>query len=76
MRISDLQRKTIINSVDGKNLGNIIDIIVDDDGHITEIVSEKHKFFLSLFSSKKEIKIKWNQIDKIGEDVILVNIVY
>ena len=76
MRLSDLQNKTIINLVDGKNIGNIIDLEINEDGSAVGLVVEKHKFLISTFSSKKEITIKWDQIKKIGEDVILVNIIY
>ena len=76
MRLSDLQNKTVINLIDGKNIGNIIDLSIDDDGKATGLIVEKHKFLISYFSSSKEMVIKWEQIEKIGEDVILVNIVY
>ena len=76
MKLSDLQNKTIINLVDGKELGKIIDVIIGNDGKIENIIAEKHRFIISFFSSKNEISIYWNQIEKIGEDVILVNIVY
>ena len=32
-------------------------------------------FILSFFTNKNEVEIKWNQIEKIGEDVILVNMI-
>ena len=74
MRLSDLQNKTVINLIDGKNIGNIIDVNVNDNGMTTGIVVEKHRFLVSYFSNKKEIVINWNQIEKIGEDVILVSV--
>lgn len=76
MRLSDLQNKTVINLIDGKNIGNIIDMSVDENGMTTGIIVEKHKFILSYFSNNKEMIIKWDQIEKIGEDVILVRVVY
>ena len=76
MRLSDLQNKTIINLEDGKNIGNIIDLEINDDGSALGLVVEKHKFLISTFSNKKEFTIKWGQIKKIGEDVILVNVDY
>ena len=76
MRMSELQNKTVINLVDGKNIGNIIDMSVDEKGITTGLIVEKKRFLISLFSSNKELTIKWNQIEKIGEDVILVNVVY
>jgi len=76
MRLSDLQNKTVVNVIDGKNIGNIIDLEISEDGKSTDLIVEKYKFLISSFSNKKEIVIKWDQIKKIGEDVILVNIVY
>ena len=76
MRLSDLQNKTIINLSDGKNIGNIIDLEINEDGSTVGLVVEKHRFILSSLTNKKELLIKWDQIKKIGEDVILVNIVY
>ena len=76
MKLSDLQRKTIINLTDGKNIGYIIDVSIDENGVITGLIIEKHKFFISLFTSKKDTLVKWENIEKIGEDVILVNIEY
>jgi YlmC/YmxH family sporulation protein len=72
MRLSELQSKDIV-TLDGKLVGNIIDVIVDD-GKIVNIVVEKSKFILSMFSSKDEIEIKWSQIKTIGDDVILVEL--
>lgn len=76
MRLSDLQNKTVVNILDGKNIGNIIDLEIKEDGTAMGLVVEKYKFIISSFTNKKELIIKWNQIEKIGEDVILVNIVY
>lgn len=74
MRLSDLQNKDIVNIVDGKKIGNIIDINIDMDGKMSELIVEKTKFLVSMFSSKDELSIKWSQIEKIGEDVILVKV--
>jgi len=75
MRLSDLQNKDVINTFDGKKIGNIIDVIIENtDGHMVGLIVDKGKFLGSFFSGKDEIEIKWNQIEKIGEDVILVKI--
>ena len=73
MNLSDLQSKDIININDGKRIGNIIDVSIDTTGKPVILLVEKYKFFLSLFKSSA-IEIKWEQIKKIGKDVILVNI--
>ena len=76
MRLSDLQNKSIINLVDGKNLGNIIDVNINDNGSINGLIVEKRRFLISFFSGKKDLIVKWDSIKKIGEDVILVNLEY
>jgi len=76
MRLSELQNKNVINLIDGKNIGNIIDINIDENGKAIGLIVEKHKFLISYFSSNKEFLIRWNQIEKIGEDVILVRVAY
>ena len=75
MRLSSLQNKSVINVIDGKEIGNIIDISIDDDGYTKELIVEKYKFLVSSFSSKKEIVVKWSDVEKIGEDVIFVRVV-
>ena len=71
MLLSSLQEKDVINLVDGKKIGVIIDASVDKNGRIIELSVQKKRFFF--FSSSSSL-IKWNQIDKIGKDVILVNV--
>ena len=73
MRLSDLQNKDIVNIQDGKKIGNIVDIKINEQGAMEGLVVEQTKFFISMFTSHNEIEVKWNQIEKIGEDVILVN---
>lgn len=72
MHISDLQSKSIVDITTGKNLGKIIDLVLDEKGNTLELVVEKKKF-LNLFS-KDTIIIKWSNINRIGEDVILIDI--
>ena len=72
MRLSELQSKNII-TMDGKLVGNIIDVVVNE-GKLEYLVVEKNKFFISMLSSKNEMEIKWSQIKTIGDDVILVDL--
>lgn len=74
MRLSDLQNKDVINIIDGSMIGNIIDIKIDSNGNMEGLIVEKSKFLISMFTNKNEVEVKWGQIEKIGEDVILVNI--
>ena len=74
MRLSDLQSKKIINITDGKSIGNIIDVYVEDYGSIESFIIETNKNFFSL-NKESDIKIACKDITKIGEDVILVRTV-
>ena len=71
MRLSDLQNKKIININSGKSIGNIMDIEVLDTGKIESLIIEQSKNIFSL-NRESEIRLYWNDIVKIGEDVILV----
>ena len=72
MRLSDLQDKDIVSISDGKKIGSIIDVNIDERGIMKSLVVEENKFML--FNNKNETEISWKQIEKIGEDVILVKI--
>ena len=75
MKLSELQSKYIVNINDGKNIGNIIDVkINEENGSIISLVIEPNKNFFSFARGKSDTEIRWNSIEKIGEDVILVNI--
>jgi len=73
MRLSDLQNKDIINMIDGKKIGNIIDVRLDSNtGHVLGIILETKGFMNKFVRDGSETEIVWSQIKKIGEDVILV----
>lgn len=75
MRLSDLQNKNIVNVVDGKNIGNIIDVKINEsNGEIISLIIEPNKNFFSFFNKNEDTEIKWSNITKIGEDVILVKL--
>lgn len=75
MRLSDLQNKDIVNVIDGKNIGSIIDVKIDEaTGNIVSFIIEPNKHFFSFFNKGMDTEIQWNSITKIGEDVILVKI--
>ena len=71
MRLSELQEKKIISILTGKNIGTIIDIEINNTGNIDSLIIEQGR---SLFNINKEsdIKVSWEDITKVGEDVILV----
>ncbi len=75
MRLSDLQNKNVVNISDGRNIGSIVDVKIDQEkGSIISFVLEPSRNFLSFLNRGEDTEIKWDAITKIGEDVILVKI--
>ena len=75
MRLSDLQNKDIVNTIDGRNVGNIIDVKIDQlNGTILSLVVEPNKKMISFMNRGVEEEISWKNIERIGEDVILVRL--
>ena len=73
MRLSELQHKDIVN-LDGRRIGGIIDVKVNNSGQIEGLIVEGYKnLFKSRKTSGEEIEVSWAKIKKIGQDVILVD---
>ncbi len=73
---SELMLKDVIDINQGKKLGFIDDVDIDlENGRINAIIIPAHpNKILSFFSKKNDLIIRWEDIQKIGEDVILVNV--
>ena len=71
MRMSDLQAKKIINISTGRNMGNIIDADIRENGSVEGLIIEQNRNIFSL-NKESDTRIYWSDITKIGEDVILV----
>ena len=70
---AELRQKTVVDIADGKNLGHIIDAIFDDTyGKLLGFVVPSIK--RSFFKSQNDIFIPYQNICKIGTDVILVEL--
>ena len=75
MRLCELKCKEVINVCDGKKLGFIVDLIIDEcNGHINAIIIPKAGKKCSFLSDGSEYVIPFRCIKKIGEDTILVEI--
>lgn len=73
MRVSELQMKDVVSMLDGRKLGRIVDIDLEENGSIKYFVVEPRRFF-RFFGANQETNVSMSQIKKIGEDVILVEI--
>ncbi|OAT73448.1 MULTISPECIES: YlmC/YmxH family sporulation protein [Parageobacillus] len=75
MRISEFQTKDVVNVANGKKLGNIGDIDIDlQTGQIQSLIILGAGKVLGLFGREEETVIPWQNIVKVGADVILVRL--
>lgn len=72
----EIRSKEIINVLSGRLLGNACDIVFDLRRNcILGLIVPGNKSMLNFFKPTQEIFIPYNSICKIGEDVILVEVV-
>lgn len=73
MNLSEFQNKDVINIKTGKRIGNIVDCKIDSlTGEIKSFTLVPFKGAFS-FKGSNKIEIEFKDIERIGEDVILVN---
>ena len=72
----NLKNKEVINIYDGKSLGYVYDIEVNlEKGIIEGIIVPTQRSFFSFFGrGDNDYVIKWKDIKRIGDDVILVDV--
>ncbi len=75
IKISDLRSRDVVNILDGKKLGNIMDIDLDlENGKVMALILPGRTHGFSIFSRREEVTVPWQKIVRIGKDVILVEI--
>jgi YlmC/YmxH family sporulation protein len=72
IKISELQIKDIVNTLDGKRLGNVEDIEINLSTGKIESITVANSKMLSFLNKEEDIVIPWYKIKMIGEDVVLV----
>lgn len=71
----ELRCKEVINVTDGRKLGHIVDIVFDlPSGKIKGLVVPVSSGGFNLFRPVQQAFISFNQICKIGDDTILVEV--
>lgn len=74
-KTSELRVREVINVLDGRRLGMATDLEIDaDTGQIRALVVPGTNRLLNWFGKNDEVVIPWENIRKIGVDVILVEI--
>lgn len=75
MRFWELKEKEVINCKDGKRLGYVADLEIDImSGQICKLYVPGPGKFCGCFGKASEYVICWNQIVRIGDDILLVDI--
>jgi len=77
LELSRLARKEIINLYDGARLGFVgdSDLVIDADGCIQSMVIYTKGLGIKMGRAAREIVIPWGCVKKIGDEVMIVNIV-
>jgi len=75
VRIYDLKQKEVINIKDGCRFGYVSDVIIDpDEGRVEKIVIPGEGRMFGVFGREHEYHICWDDIEQIGDDLILVKV--
>ena len=71
----EIRNKEIINIADGKSLGFVTDIEINlEKGRVEALIVPAQRGLIGFFTKDSEYIIKWKNIKKIGEDVILADV--
>ncbi len=74
-RFSELKNKEVIDERECKRLGYVCDLEIDlECGAIVAIIVPLSSGFMGVFGKCDELVIPWKDIERIGEDIILVNV--
>ena len=71
----DLMEKDVVNIKDGEIMGRFDDVDIDTKaGKIQAFYIEEASKFMGMLGKTKARRVKWEEILKIGLDVIIVNV--
>ncbi|MDW5299012.1 MAG: YlmC/YmxH family sporulation protein [Sedimentibacter sp.] len=71
----DMMEKDVVNIKNGEVLGKFDDVEIDAKvGKISAFYIEEASKFMEIMGKSKSRRIKWEEILKIGMDVIIVNV--
>ena len=74
VRVYDLKNKEVINIADGCRLGYVCDVEFDEKtGKVEAIVIPGPSKMFGMFGHEQEYRVKWCDIDQIGEDLIIID---
>lgn len=72
-RYAELRNKEIINISDGSRMGYVCDVEFDlETGKVNSLIVPRKTGFFGIFTKHDEYVISWDDIKKIGDDIIFV----
>lgn len=72
--INELKTKEVINVSDGARLGLVSDVEIDlESGRLTALVVPGAYRLMGFLGKEEDIIIKWENIKKIGDDIIIID---
>ncbi|MBC7346101.1 MAG: YlmC/YmxH family sporulation protein [Clostridia bacterium] len=75
VRVSELRLRDVVNVRDGRRLGLIKDVEIDvENGRIKAIILPGAARLMGLLGRGEDVIVPWEQIRKLGVDVILVEL--
>ena len=74
VRMYDLRQKEVINTANGCRYGFVCDLELDPgDGKVLSLIVPGPGRVLGMFGRDQEYVIPWHNIEKLGDDIILVD---
>lgn len=75
IEFNELRTKEVVNILNGKRLGRVCNLVIDcEDGLIRGIIVPGTKG-INFFKGSDDIFIPWKNIKKIGDDIVLVELI-
>ncbi len=75
IKLRDLQKKELVNISDGTKIGYADDVVIDaENATVKSLVVFGRLRLFGLLGRQPDVVIRWENIEIIGEDAILVSV--
>lgn len=73
-KASDFKSKEVVNLSDGERLGFVYDLEIDEESGKIKSIIVPGRGKVKMFGKANAIYIDWENIKKMGEDIILIEL--
>ena len=70
----EMRSKEVVSVADGRKLGRVIDLSMDFNGRVLGLILPSNGSIFKAVTDRNCLFVPWNNICKIGDDVIMVNL--